>query len=225
MLRPSTYSPLLRGADYVVHSMGILMEADYKGLVSGRESPLTGLKKVFAASRDRGVNPLDSKPGEDIKPVNANDQFSYEVMNRDSAIALARHASEEKAEAFCYVSASGGAPVLPHRYIKTKREAESTIASTFPNMRGVFPRPPLMYDPSRPITMATAAMAGGGTIVNQLTGRYFDKFMGAAGVKPLKVDTVAEAIVEALADEKVQGPIEVPELEELAAKAWRKSML
>ena len=205
--------------------MGILMEADYKGLVSGRESPLTGLQKVFAASRDRGVNPLESKPDEDIKPKSANDQFSYEVMNRDSAIALAKHANEENADAFCYVSAAGGAPVLPHRYIKTKREAENTISTSFPRMRGVFPRPPLMYDSSRPITMATAAMAGGGTIVNQLTGRYFDRFMGAAGVKPLKVDTVAEAIVEALADENVKGPIEVPELEELATKGWRKTML
>lgn len=225
MLRPSTYSPVLRGADYVVHSMGILMEADYKGLVSGRESPFTGLQKVFAATRDRGVNPLERKHDEDIKPDNAGDQFSYEVMNRDSAIALAKHASEENAGAFCFISASGGAPVLPHRYIKTKREAESTITSSFPGMRGVFPRPPLMYDSSRPVTVASAAMAGGGAIFNQLTGRYFENFFGAAGAKPLKVETVAEAIVEALDDQNVQGPIETPELEELATKGWRKTML
>jgi len=225
LLRPSTYAPLLRGADAVVHSMGILMEADYKGLVSGRESPLAGLQKVFAATRDRGINPLERKHGEDIKPDSANDQFSYEVMNRDSAIALAKHADEENVKAFCYISAAGGAPVLPQRYIKTKREAENTISTSFPRMRGVFPRPPLMYDSSRPITMAIAAMAGGGSVVNQLTGRYFNSFFGAAAAKPLKADTVAEAVVEALDDENVKGPIETPQLEDLASKGWRKSML
>lgn len=201
------------------------MEADYKGVVSGRESPIAGLQKAFAATRDRGINPLDKKRGEDIKPSNINDQFSYEIMNRDSAIALAKHAAEEKAKAFCYISASGGAPVLPQRYIKTKREAENIISTSFPEMRGVFVRPPMLYDSSRPITMAMAAMTGGGAIFNQLTGKFFDSFMGAAGAKPLKVEQVAEAVVEALDSEEVRGPVEIPQIEDLAAKAWRKTML
>jgi len=225
IFKPASYAPLLKGADFVVHSMGILMEADYKGLVSGKESPISGFQKVFAASKDRGFNPMEKKLGEDITASSKNDQFSYEVMNRDTAITLAKHAAEENVGTFCYISAAGGAPVLPHRYIKTKREAENAIASNFPKMRGVFPRPPLMYDSSRAITMASAAMAGGGAIFNQLTGKYFDGFLGAAGAKPLKVDTVAEAVVEALGEEKVSGPIEIPELEELAQKAWRKTML
>lgn len=49
--------------------------------------------------------------------------------------------------------------------------------------------------------------------------------MGAAGVKPLKADIVAEAVVEALSDDTVKGPIEVKEIEGLAQKAWRKGML
>jgi nucleoside-diphosphate-sugar epimerase len=209
----------------VVHSMGILLEADYKGVVSGKESPIAGLQKAFAATKDRGIDPLASKHGEDIKPTNPNDQFSYEVMNRDSAIALAKHANAENVSAFCYISAAGGAPILPMRYITTKREAESIISSQFPRMRGVFFRPPFMYDSSRPFTMAMAALAGGGAAFNQLTGRYFQNFIGAGGAKPLKVEQVAEAVVEALGDEKTQGPIEIPEIEELATKAWRKTML
>jgi len=105
--------------------MGILMEADYKGLVSGKESPISGFQKVFAASKDRGFNPMEKKLGEDITASSKNDQFSYEVMNRDTAITLAKHAAEENVGTFCYISAAGGAPVLPHRYIKTKREAEN----------------------------------------------------------------------------------------------------
>lgn len=205
--------------------MGILLEADYKGVISGKESPISGLQKAFAPVRDRGINPLEKKQGEDIKPANPKDQFSYEIMNRDSAITLAKHAAAENASSFCYISAAGGAPVLPTRYISTKREAETTIASTFPQMRSIFPRPPFMFDESRKVTMPLAAMVGLGTLFNGLTGRYLNTFMGAAGTKPLRVETVAEAVVEALADEQVKGPIEVPQLEELANKAWRKTML
>ncbi|GAO18906.1 hypothetical protein UVI_02030750 [Ustilaginoidea virens] len=225
ILRPATYAPLLTDADYVVHSMGILLEADYKGILSGKESPLTGLQKMFATVRERGTNPLDGGSGEDIKPADPTDQFSYEVMNRDSAVALAKHASQGKASAFCYISACGGAPIMPPRYITTKRQAEIAITKNFPQMRGIFMRPPFMYDNSRKLTLAMAAMAGAGSVFTKLTGNYLKDFMGAAGTKPLQVDTVAEAVVEALHDEAIQGPIEVPQIEQLANKGWRNSML
>lgn len=225
MLRPATYAPLLKQANCVVHSMGILLEADYKSLVSGKESPVTSLRNMFAPSTGRGVNPLEKKSGEDMKPSEARQQFSYEVMNRDSAIALAKHAAEEKVSAFCYISACGGAPILPPRYISTKRAAESAIATNFPDMRSVFIRAPFMYDASRKFTMGMAAMVGAGTMFNNLTGKYLNNFMGAAGTKPLKVDQVAEAVVEALSDDTVQGPVEVAEIEQLSTKAWRKTML
>lgn len=205
--------------------MGILLESDYKGLVSGKDSPVAGLQKMFATTRDRGVDPLQKKSGEDITPPNPEDQFSYEIMNRDSAVALAKHASEAKAEAFCYVSASHGAPVLPQRYITTKRQAENLITTQFPDMRGVFVRPPLMYDSSRPLTMGIAAMAGAGSLFNSLTGNYLKTFMGAAGDKPVKVEMVAEAVIEALSDEQVTGPVETEQMEELASKGWRRTML
>ncbi|KAL6867895.1 hypothetical protein J3F83DRAFT_78418 [Trichoderma novae-zelandiae] len=225
ILEPSSYAPLLKGSDYVVHSMGILLEADYKGVISGRESPISGLQKAFASARDRGVDPIHSQPGAAIKPPNPKDQMSYEVMNRDSAISLAKHAAAENTSAFCYISAAAGAPVLPQRYISTKREAESAIATNFPEMRGIFMRPPFMYDSSRKITMGIAAAAGAASVFNSFTGNFLKGFMGAAGTKPLQVDTVAEAVVEALADETTKGPIELEQIEQLAAKAWRKTML
>ncbi|KAH6693697.1 NAD dependent epimerase/dehydratase family protein [Plectosphaerella plurivora] len=227
ILRPATYAPLLKGADYVVHSMGILLEADYKGLVSGREPPIAGFQKVFAPVKDRGVrSPMEQKAGEeDLHTANPNDQFSYEIMNRDSAVMLAKQAAAENAGAFLYLSAAGGAPVLPARYITTKREAESTISTEFPRMRGVFLRAPFMYDSSRSFTLPMAAMTFGGTLFNSVTRGAFSGFLGAAAAKPLPVETVAEAAVEALEDESTRGPIEVPHIEELASKAWRKTML
>ncbi|KAI0816245.1 NAD(P)-binding protein [Xylaria sp. FL0064] len=230
ILRPATYAPLLKGADFVVHSMGILLEADYKGVLRGQESPISGLRKAFTTAPQPG-NPLerrvsssDSSSDGDIRPPETREQLTYENMNRDSAIMLAKEADGEGASAFVYISAAGGAPVLPARYISTKREAESTIAREFPRMRSIFIRPPFLYDSSRPITMPMAAMTGVGAIFNGVTGGIFGNLMGAAGVKPLKVDVVAEAVVQALHDETVKGPVEVPDIEQLANKAWRSTM-
>lgn len=242
IFRPATYAPLLKGADYVVQSMGILLEADYKGVISGQESPISGLKKAFAPVKPaQSPNPLerdndkknnnDDDDGSDTSTSSSypaprgEQQLTYENMNRDSAILVARAADREGASAFLYVSAAGGAPVLPARYITTKREAERVIAGEFPRMRGVFLRPPFLYDSSRPMTIPMAAATGLGAMFNGLTRGVLGGFMGAAGAKPLKVDVVAEAAVEALSDEGVRGPVEIPEIEELANKAWRKGML
>jgi len=225
ILKPSTYTPLLKNADYVVHSMGILLEADYKGVLSGKESPISGLQRAFSSTKGGSQNPLTRNKDEDLKPQEKDGQLTYELMNRDSAITLAREAYAEKVPAFVYISAAGGAPVLPKRYIETKREAESTISSEFPNMRGVFVRPPFLYDSSRAFTIPMAMMTGAGAAFNSITGGIFGGFMGAAGAKPLKADVVAEAVVEALSDESVKGPVEIPEIEELAQKGWRKGML
>lgn len=214
--------PLIRGADYIVHSMGILLETDYKGVVSGRESPLTAVQRVFSG---RSENPLARGAGAAAPKPDSARQVTYEAMNRDTAVQLARTAADEGAEAFAYISAAGGAPVLPARYMNTKREAEDMIASEFPRLRSFFVRAPFIYDASRPLTVPLAAMTGLGAVFNTVTGGVMKGFLGAAGVKPLKVDAVAEAVVEGLSDTSVRGPVEPPEIEELATKGWRKGML
>ncbi len=205
--------------------MGILLEADYKGVISGRESPISGLRKAFSAAKGRSPNPLERKEGDELKPPASASQLTYEMMNRDSAILLAKEADKANVGAFGYISAAGSAPVLPSRYITTKREAERVIADEFPRMRGVFFRPPFMYDNSRPFTIPMAALTTAGSMFNQVTGGALNNFLGAAGTKPLKVDLVADAVVEALQDETVRGPVEVPQMEELASKSWRRTMV
>lgn len=210
--------------------MGILLEADYKGVVSGRDSPLSGLRKAFSAApaQKTNTNPLErgtSSSGSNNDSGGSNNQLTYEMMNRDSVLVLAREADRHAASAFLYVSAAGGAPVLPARYISTKREAESRIASEFPRLRPIFVRAPFLYDASRLFTLPLAAATGVGALFNGVTRGVLGGFLGAAGAKPLKVDVVARAAVEALEEEGTRGPVEVPELEELAEKAWRKGML
>ncbi|KAK3322157.1 NAD dependent epimerase/dehydratase [Apodospora peruviana] len=224
---PVQYSPLLKGADYVVHSMGILLEADYKGVVSGRESPISGLRKAFSAHSS--PNPLEQTITTQTipppPPPTSGSQPTYEMMNRDSAILLAKEASAQGVSAFGYISAAGGAPVLPSRYITTKREAEEVIAREFPKMRGVFFRPPFLYDSSRAFTLPLAAATTAGSVFKRFLPGAVAEFMGSAVVKPLQADVVAEAVVEALAEDEVSGPVEVPQLEELAGRGWRKGMV
>lgn len=218
LLKPVTYASLLHGADAVVHSMGILLEADYKGLVRGQESPLSAVIRAISGAQQKQQKPTTGE---------GRPQLTYETMNRDSAVDLARaYADAGGRGAFVYVSAAGGAPVLPARYITTKREAEAVIARELAGVaRAVFARAPFMYDASRPVTMPLAALTGAGALLNKYSGGILSGFMGAAGAKPLKADVVAEAIVEAVEDDKVRGPVEVRELEELAHSAWRKTML
>jgi hypothetical protein len=86
VLDPSSYTQHLEGADAVIHSMGILLEADYKGVISGRESPIAGLKRAFSATKQGTQNPLDGKGGEALKPMERDGQLTYEVMNRDTGM-------------------------------------------------------------------------------------------------------------------------------------------
>ncbi|EME84372.1 uncharacterized protein MYCFIDRAFT_133629 [Pseudocercospora fijiensis CIRAD86] len=224
ILHPDTYKSDLAGAHAVVHSMGILLEADYKGALTGKESPIAGLRRAFSAQKQGGnSNPLQK--GQRIEPGEKDGQLTYELMNRDSAIVLAREANEAGVKAFGYISAAAGAPILPGRYISTKREAESTISSEFPKMRNLFYRPGFLFDSSRTFTVPMAAVTYAGFIANSLTGGNLTWLIGAGGAKPLKADLVAEAVVEGLSDDKVKGPIEVKEIEELANRAWRRGML
>ena len=206
--------------------MGILLEADYKAVVRGQESIIGRLRRAFSPTTQTGsANPLERKAGEDLGPQEPDRPLTYESINRDSAIALAREAVDQKIGTLVYISAAAGAPILPARYITTKRDAESTIASSFPGLRSIFVRPGFLYDRSRSFTLPIAALGAVGATVNHLVGGRLTWLMGAAGTKPLQADVVGEAVVEALDHPSLHGPVDVAQMEELANRAWRRTML
>ena len=85
LLKPGSYAAHLEGADAVVHSMGILLEADYKGVLQGKESIWGGLQRAFSSVKGGSrTNPLDVKPGEGLESAEGDGQITYELMNRDS---------------------------------------------------------------------------------------------------------------------------------------------
>lgn len=148
-----------------------------------------------------------------------------DVKNEHAAITLAQETSFAQVPSFVYISAAAGAPMLPKRYITTKREAESTIASSFPKLRSIFIRPGFLYDSSRSFTLPIAFAGSVGNMVNSLVGGRLTPLAGAAVEKPLKADLVAEAVVEAIADEGVKGVVGTQRIEGLANVAWRRGML
>jgi hypothetical protein len=86
-LKPAEYVTTLEGADAVVHSMGILLEADYKGVVSGQQSLWSNVSKSFgAANAGADTNPLQEDQGTPIEPEEDAGPITYEVMNRDSGL-------------------------------------------------------------------------------------------------------------------------------------------
>jgi hypothetical protein len=206
--------------------MGILLEADYKGVLAGKESIFSSLSRAFSpATLGSAGNPLNREPGTELGKEKKGIQLTYELMNRDSAIALAQESQREGVSTFVYISAAAGAPMLPARYISTKREAESTIASELVKLRSIFVRPGFLYDSSRKFTLPIAASGMVGSTVNEMAGGSLTKLFGAAVEKPLRADLVADAVVEAIAEEDTKGVLSTKEIEALAAKAWRKTML
>lgn len=96
-------------------------------------------------------------------------------------MSLAKESSTRKVPAFLYISAAAGTPILPARYISTKREAESLISTSFPSMRSIFIRAPFMWDPSRKFTVPIAAGGMLASVVNSAVGGRLTWLMGAGG--------------------------------------------
>jgi hypothetical protein len=86
ILKPDSYKSHLNGASAVVHTMGILLEADYKGVVQGREPIISGLQRAFSTSKLGSQNPLARQEGEALEPKEKDGQLTYELMNRDSGM-------------------------------------------------------------------------------------------------------------------------------------------
>jgi hypothetical protein len=98
----------------------------------------------------------------------------------DLAIALAKESVNEHVPTFVYISAAAGSPILPARYISTKREAEATITSKLPDLRSVFIRPGFMYDSSRKFTLPIAM---GGFVASELN-TFLGNKLGFLGLWP-----------------------------------------
>ncbi|KAK7207945.1 hypothetical protein BZA70DRAFT_272554 [Myxozyma melibiosi] len=204
---PDEIRPLTEDSDAVVYSLGILLESNYYKTFAKSQSPLDGVSKVI---QKWNRNPLKHR---------IEDEISYELMNRDLAVKLAKEtsASAKVEKPFLFVSAAGEFPGIPQAYFKTKQQAEQTI-STLPSLRPIFLRPGFMFDPSSSMTMTMAVgLKAIGTVNEMLGGNA--PIISRDVLKPLSTSVVAGAAVQAIESESVTGVINRDDMIDLARQA------
>lgn len=211
-----SFSDALSKADHVAHTIGIL---DYRGFMSERK-----MSKVVDKLGSTFYDALrEFVPS--TTPSSAELQI-YDRLNRDAAVSVSDEAVRHKnLKSFVYISAAAGFPGIPQRYITTKREAEDHITSlkdkTF---RSILFRPGFMFSDDRGFTKPVGRLLGLSYALNSsLSGRI--PYIGAAGVKPLAVERVGSAVVEACDNEQIEGIVDIHQIEALADVRWRAEMI
>ncbi|GAB1517751.1 hypothetical protein RhiTH_000801 [Rhizoctonia solani] len=250
---PSAYRELLESCTAVVHTIGTLLEAPkYKSAVRG--GSLGGLVSAFGQAWGLGAagNPLEKRvPGE---------EGTYEYYNRDADFwvnfrcddmhkalrvleTFASGPGSTVPRPFVYISAEDiFRPLVPARYIESKRAAEAGIAQE-PRVRG------LMYHPhTRPLTTPIATLLDLSATLHQnipfpgpanilralasadlarrpqtsdsgssvaLLDSPLEAMARALEVPPIHVEHVAQAACEAIEQEDAIGPYGVKEMRRL----------
>ncbi|EJU05569.1 NADP-binding protein [Dacryopinax primogenitus] len=229
---PKTYAHLLPGVTSVVQTVGILLEGNYKGGIGGALSALVNA---------HSPNPLSKgTPG------------SYEDVNRDAAISVLDALLEVPSDVrrtFAYVSAADiFRPLIPERYITTKREAERLIQSRADqedaHLRPLYFRPGFMFHPhTRPLSTPVASVLDLASSISACAPNFLPSPAGflrtlslgqakelspashsmanSLETRPMHVESVARAICAAIELDTVDGVIDVDEMRELIG--WDKS--
>ncbi|KAF4576786.1 hypothetical protein EYR36_004766 [Pleurotus pulmonarius] len=160
-LHPDTFADILPEVNGVVHTLGTLLEdGEYKAAL--RQGDVFKLFGSFLnGAMVGGANPLK-------RPQGAQGTGRYEALNRDSALRVCEAfvANAPRASGpprpFVYISAEDiFRPIIPAKYIETKREAERGLELLLPreSYRGVYVRPSLVYHAHyRPLTSPAAVL-------------------------------------------------------------------
>ncbi|KAI1303385.1 hypothetical protein EDD11_005413 [Mortierella claussenii] len=205
-LDPSTYQDAIAGTRAVVHTVGLLLEENYKEVLHSQN--LGELAKNVQSTL-QGQNPLDTSKA-------PKSGLTYEKVNRDTAITVANEAGKQGVESFAYISAAFAPPMIPNRYVTTKREAESALLTHPSGIRPIIFRPGFLSTPERPVTLPLAGLlqVSSSILGNSLKGTI--PFAQAMSTKPLSMETLARAIVNSIENKSVRGIIDVEGIDELA---------
>ncbi|CAO3701699.1 hypothetical protein G6F70_001662 [Rhizopus microsporus] len=210
-LEPESYKEVLSGVTDVVHSVGILLENDYKGIAQAKSLCEVAGKLPGLLLNDKG-NPLDPKLEHKVRPT-------YEMMNRDTAITVANQVEKlPSIKSFVFISASQVMPFIDPRYYTTKREAESYLFK-IDKFKTVVLRPGLMYNSNRP---TVAPLVGALKLANAITSPFKKEIGSLPGGKsittaPLNTEQVARAIIASIELEE-HGIFDVDGIQQLSNK-------
>ncbi|KAF9365070.1 hypothetical protein BGX34_011492 [Mortierella sp. NVP85] len=206
-LDPGTYKDAIRGSKAVVHTVGLLLEGNYKDVVHSQS--LGDLAKNIQ-SAIHGQNPLE-------KGKTSKTELTYEKINRDTALTVAKEAGKEGVESFVYISAAFAPPIVPNRYITTKREAEHALLTDSSGFRPIIFRPGFLSTPDRPLTLPLAGLLQISSAVLGKSLRGTIPLAQAASTPPFSMETLARAIMNAIENDQIRGIVDVDGIEELVS--------
>lgn len=133
-----------------------------------------------------------------------------------TAITVANEAAKEGIESFAFVSAAFAPPMVPNRYVTTKREAETALLTHPAGFRPIIFRPGFLSTPDRPITLPLAGLLQVSSAILGDSVRGTIPFAQALSTPPLEMETLARAIVNSLENPDVRGIVDVEGIAELA---------
>ncbi|WWC85567.1 uncharacterized protein L201_000431 [Kwoniella dendrophila CBS 6074] len=232
-----SYSNLMKDKTSIIHTLGILLEdSGYKKSI--KDGNYFGLINSLLKSTNLPIpgSGSSSKQGNPLK-TEEEKKFGYEGMNRDSALkvldtflsstsnsSITINPPPLTPKQFIYISAADAfRPLIPSRYIETKREAELEIARRCESynekhitenqgqIKPIFIRPGLMYHPHiRPLTTLPAFFIDLSSKLSLKTG-ISNPFASKSSLYgaleslktfPLHVDHVANSILKSIEDSR-----------------------
>lgn len=205
VFKPESYKHILKDANAVVHSIGILLEnAEYKKAINSNNDLLGEIMSFFQTSN----------------PMTKNVSNSYDAVNRESAVLLAQTLIESKgkipksiskAPAFVYISADQQPPFIPSGYLESKRKAEFELYQLQPGIRPVLMRPSFMFDEhiSGDVRSKVKELIKLGDQFNQkILNNALKDF-----IRPtVSTNQVARSVIEKINDPEYHGPVLLEEI-------------
>jgi nucleoside-diphosphate-sugar epimerase len=134
-------------------------------------------------------------------------QETFDRVNAESALLAADEAVDAGVGAFVFLSVRDKPPGVPHSFLAAKRRAERALHERYSALRTVSLRPNLVYGRRRTGTRTLAA------VLNQAQSFGPHPYASADG-RPLPVEHVAAAAVQAAVTPTVDGILSVPQIED-----------
>ncbi len=139
---------------------------------------------------------------------NPEQGVTFDRVNAESALLVAEEALEKNVDSFVYLSVRDKPPFVSPRFLTAKRRAEQELPEQFPDLRTVVLRPNLVFG-DRQRGSATLA-----SVLHQLPAGMLGGYTEPNG-RPLPVELVAAAAVHAATTPTLEGPLSVPQIEDL----------
>lgn len=205
IFNPESYRHHLKDKDAVVHSIGILFEnSNYKKSMNSNFDILNDIQNL--ASSIRGTNPMEK-----------NSHQTYEAIQRDSAVMLADTYLQEHPHkpTFVYISADIQIPIVPSRYLETKREAEFEL-SCKKGLRTIIMRPGFMYDEAKKHfldnrNLIRLFLTAGYDVKESIFGESVS-YLNSLVKPPISTEQVSKKVIEKIKDEKFSGIVTLDEM-------------